>query len=65
MERHQAAGGVEWKWTKGHAGNKYNERADDLANDAAQSVSDLDPLDEEGEHTSPSQGALFGSNDLS
>lgn len=27
---------VEWKWVKGHAGNKYNERCDYLATFAAQ-----------------------------
>lgn len=25
---------IEWKWVKGHAGNKWNERADQLANQA-------------------------------
>jgi ribonuclease HI len=25
---------VHWRWTKGHAGNKYNERVDQLATDA-------------------------------
>lgn len=29
---------VEWHWVKGHAGNKYNEMADDLANMGAASV---------------------------
>ena len=27
---------IEWKWVKGHAGNKYNEIADQLATDAIQ-----------------------------
>lgn len=27
MERHR----ITWKWTRGHAGNKWNERADELA----------------------------------
>ena len=48
VNRHQAAGGVEWHWTKGHAGDTFNERADKLANDAARSVTDNDPLDAEG-----------------
>jgi len=30
MTKHQ----VSWTWVKGHAGNRYNERADELANDA-------------------------------
>lgn len=28
---------VNWKWVKGHSGNKYNEIVDDLARDAASS----------------------------
>ena len=35
VDRHSSAGGVTWSWTKGHAGDAYNERADVLANDAA------------------------------
>ncbi|WP_417613769.1 ribonuclease HI [Parasphingorhabdus sp.] len=31
VERHQ----IEWLWVKGHAGNADNERADQLASDAA------------------------------
>lgn len=26
---------VEWRWVKGHSGNKYNEIVDDLAREAA------------------------------
>jgi ribonuclease HI len=48
ISRHQRAGGVEWHWTKGHAGDPANERADKLANQAARSVTDADPLDVEG-----------------
>lgn len=48
IARHQSAGGVEWHWTKGHAGDPANERADKLANQAARSVTDADPLDDEG-----------------
>ena len=48
IQRHQSAGGVEWHWTKGHAGDLANERADKLANTAARSVTDADPLDVEG-----------------
>ncbi len=48
VERHSQAGGVEWRWTKGHAGDEYNERADDLASSAAAQATDADPADEEG-----------------
>jgi ribonuclease HI len=48
IERHRAAGGVEWHWTKGHAGNPLNERVDVLANGAARSVTAADPVDQEG-----------------
>jgi ribonuclease HI len=48
IERHEPAGGVEWHWTKGHAGNEYNERADELANSAARSVTENDPADTSG-----------------
>jgi ribonuclease HI len=47
IERHHAAGGVTWHWTKGHAGNVLNERVDVLANTAARSVTDGDPVDKE------------------
>jgi ribonuclease HI len=30
MAEHQ----ISWKWVKGHAGNRYNELADELANEA-------------------------------
>ena len=45
VERHQAAGDVQWRWTKGHAGDEYNERCDRLANGAARKVDDLSPID--------------------
>ena len=45
IERHEPAGGVEWYWLKGHAGDELNERADELANSAARSVADTDPSD--------------------
>jgi ribonuclease HI len=48
INRHQHMGGVEWHWTKGHAGDPANERADKLANQAARSVTDADPIDIEG-----------------
>lgn len=47
VARHEPAGGVEWMWIKGHAGHDGNERADDLANEAARNVTDADPVDEE------------------
>ncbi|MEX1019781.1 MAG: ribonuclease HI [Litorilinea sp.] len=46
VARHEPAGGIDWRWLKGHAGHTENERADDLANQAARSVSPTDPLDE-------------------
>lgn len=45
VERHRPAGGVVWQWTKGHAGHELNERADQLANEAARAVTDADPVD--------------------
>jgi ribonuclease HI len=48
ISRHESAGGVDWHWTKGHAGDPANERADRLANQAARSVTEDDPLDVEG-----------------
>ena len=29
---------IEWNWVKGHAGNKFNERCDMLARNAAESI---------------------------
>jgi len=52
-ERHEPAGGVEWLWTKGHAGNPGNERADTLANGASQSVTDADPIDVDESSSDP------------
>ena len=49
VERHQPAGGVAWRWTKGHAGDTWNERADELANLAARSVTADDAEDREAE----------------
>jgi ribonuclease HI len=51
VERHAPAGGVDWRWTKGHAGNEFNERADELANAAANSVTAADPDDTPIDHT--------------
>lgn len=47
VARHAENGGVEWHWTKGHAGHDLNERADELANTAARSVTASDPVDDE------------------
>jgi ribonuclease HI len=47
VARHAPAGGVEWRWTKGHAGDEYNERADTLASQQAAQVTNQDPVDEE------------------
>jgi ribonuclease HI len=49
VERHQ----VEWHWTKGHAGDELNERADELATGEARKVSGTDPVDEESSPISP------------
>ena len=35
---------IEWRWVRGHDGNVGNERADELANRGADSVSASDPL---------------------
>ena len=35
MAKHE----ISWTWVKGHAGNRYNERADKLANDAIRKLS--------------------------
>jgi ribonuclease HI len=43
VERHE----VKWHWTKGHAGDELNERADELATGEARKVSGADPVDEE------------------
>jgi ribonuclease HI len=45
VERHAAAGGITWRWTKGHAGDEFNERADELANGAAHAATRNDPPD--------------------
>lgn len=45
VARHDPAGGVVWQWTKGHAGDELNERADDLATTNAQNVTEADPDD--------------------
>ena len=45
VERHAPAGGVAWQWTKGHAGDEFNERADELANGAARAATRSDPPD--------------------
>lgn len=48
VERHAPAGGVQWRWLKGHAGHAENERADQLANQAARRAGPEDPEDPEG-----------------
>ena len=34
LDREMARHEINWTWVKGHAGNRYNERADELANKA-------------------------------
>lgn len=34
LDREMAKHEINWTWVKGHAGNRYNERADELANKA-------------------------------
>jgi ribonuclease HI len=53
IERHRSSGGITWSWVKGHAGTAENERVDQLANTAARSVTDADPVDQ-------ADGGLFG-----
>jgi ribonuclease HI len=45
VDKHRTAGGVTWEWTRGHNGDPANERADQLANQAARSVTAADPVD--------------------
>jgi ribonuclease HI len=45
VERHRPAGGVAWRWVRGHAGHPLNEHADALANAAARSALPTDPAD--------------------
>lgn len=59
VARHEAAGGVEWRWTKGHAGDELNERADELANYAASTVTDADPVDFDESDLPPTQTTLY------
>ena len=55
VSRHETAGGVAWRWTKGHAGDRWNEVVDQLANTAARSVTAADPADEQpGSPAAPS-----------
>jgi ribonuclease HI len=60
VERHE----VEWHWTKGHAGDDLNERADQLATDAARAVRAADPADEDPSSSGPgATPSLFPRND--
>jgi ribonuclease HI len=58
--RHEPAGGVAWRWTKGHAGDRWNEVVDQLANAAARAVTAADPVDKQPDDLSvratPSSG---------
>lgn len=48
VARHQPAGGVEWCWTRGHAGDAGNEEVDQLANREARGGEITDPEDIDG-----------------
>jgi ribonuclease HI len=37
---------IDWRWTKGHAGDELNERADTLASAEAAQVTAQDPADQ-------------------
>ena len=66
VARHEPAGGVTWEWTRGHAGDPLNERVDRLANAAALTVTDADPVDvvEVAEERSiPPRQSLFGNEE--
>lgn len=58
VERHAPAGGVTWQWTKGHAGDEFNERADVLANGAAHAATRDNPADLEPTDLAPTQPRL-------
>lgn len=45
VERHAPAGGVSWHWVRAHAGNRLNELADRLAQQAARAATRDDPVD--------------------
>jgi ribonuclease HI len=45
VERHAPAGGVSWHWVRGHAGNRLNELADRLAQQAARAATRDDLID--------------------
>jgi ribonuclease HI len=64
--RHEPAGGVIWHWTKGHAGDRWNDHVDQLANTAARSVTPEDPIDTplDVAGSVPFDSATFGSTSL-
>jgi ribonuclease HI len=39
LDRVMAEHQISWEWVKGHAGNRYNELADELANEAIRKLS--------------------------
>jgi ribonuclease HI len=55
VRRHQ----IDWKWVKGHAGNKWNERADQLATEAIRTQRALEGVNSPQAATAPTDAQVF------